>query len=86
MIYASEHYLLIGLYSLAMVLVIYNSWKILFRQERYKTLPLLFFYIFSFFSIALRWVYIIISFVDNEFVVTFIMDMYLTVKIASGLL
>ena len=59
---AVEHYLLIGLYTFALFLATANIWRILIKQRRYKTLPLLVFYICAFISVALRWIYTILIF------------------------
>ena len=59
-IYAVEHYFLIGLYAFAFVLTIVNIWIILIKQKRYKTMPLSAFYIFSFITILLTLINIII--------------------------
>ena len=82
--YAVEHYLLIGLYTFLLILVVANIWRILIKQGRYKTLPLLAFYIFSFLAIALRLIYIISAFTYKPFIY-FMNDCYLTCKLSVGL-
>ena len=42
---------------LLLALAIYNSWQILYKQRRYKTLPLLFFYIYALITLVLRLIY-----------------------------
>ena len=59
---AVEHYLLIALYASANILMYINIWNILFKQKRYKTLPLLFFYIFTFIALTLRLVWSVFYF------------------------
>ena len=58
-IYAAEHYLLIGLYTFLFVLVNMNFWTIIIQQKRYKTMPLMAFYIFAYLSISFRLTYTI---------------------------
>ena len=65
MIYAVEHYLLLGLYALLMVQVLVNTWTILMKQRRYKTVPLCAFYIFAFIAIGSRFIYIIIDWIQD---------------------
>ena len=65
-IYAAVTYLLIGLYTYLFVLVTMNGWNILIRQKRYKTLPLLAFYIFAFITISFRIVVLIWQFEDSS--------------------
>ena len=84
-IYASEHYLLIGLNFFLFFLVLLNIWQILIKQRRYKTLPLLFFYIFAFIAIACRLVYHIFSW--SEILVFVYVDfVYIAAKLCVGLL
>ena len=52
--YAVEHYILIGLYIFLLFLVMMNFWNIIIQQQKYKSLPLLAFYIFAFIAIFLR--------------------------------
>ena len=85
-IYAVEHYILIGLYTFAFVLVIVDIWTILIRQKRYKTIPLSAFYVFSFFTILLRLIFIIIIWSKLEIFAAYINDCYLTTKLGVGLI
>ena len=50
----SMQYIVILLYSFLLVLCLVNFWKILIRQGRWRTLPLLFFYIMSVTAISFR--------------------------------
>ena len=84
-IYASEHYLLIGLNVFLFFLVLLNIWQILVKQRRYKTLPLLFFYIFAFIAIALRLIYHIFSWSENP-IFTNVNYIYIAAKLCVGLL
>ena len=81
-----ERYLLIGLYTFLFVLVIVNIWNILIKQKKYKTLPLTAFYIFAYFSITFRLIYIILEFSKYEKSLIFINDLYLGTKISVGLI
>lgn len=53
-IYGFVHYLLIIMYALLLCLCLTNIWRILIKQGKWKTLPLLAFYILSFIAIASR--------------------------------
>ena len=53
-IYDCEQYFLIALYFLLTVILIVNTWQILIKQKKYKTLPLLNFYLFAWVGIPLR--------------------------------
>ena len=53
-IYVSVHWLLIFFYAALTALVVANIWQILVKQGRWKTVPLLSFYIFVFISVVLR--------------------------------
>ena len=53
-IYASLHYFVTFVYLLLLILVVANIWKIIIKQERWKTLPLLCFYVFAFIAISAR--------------------------------
>ena len=86
MIYAVEHYILIGLYTFLLVLVIVNIWTILIKQRRYKTLPLLAFYIFTLLNIVFRLVFIIIRWSKYHIVKHFFNDSYLVTKLSVGLI
>ena len=84
-IFAVEHYLLIGLYAFLLVLVVLNIWIILIRQRRYKTLPLLAFYVYSFFAILFRLIYIIFEFSTYP-LIYYLNDQYLIAKLNVGLM
>ena len=58
-IYAVEHYILIGLYTFLLVLGLLNFWNVIIKQKKYKSLPLLAFYIFAFIAISLRLIILI---------------------------
>ena len=81
-----EHYMLIGLYTLLFALVIVNIWTILVKQRRYKTLPLFAFYIFTFFAITLRLIYLIMAFSPHNLALQGINDLFLTSKLCVGLI
>ena len=53
-VFAIEHYILIGLYAFLFALVNINVFQIIIRQRRYKTWPLLAFYIFAYIAITFR--------------------------------
>ena len=52
--YVSIHWLLIIFYAVLILITLANIWQILIKQERWKTLPLLVFYIFVFIAVLLR--------------------------------
>ena len=52
--YGIVHYMLILVYALLLSLCLVNIWMILIKQGKWKTLPLLAFYILSFIAIASR--------------------------------
>ena len=81
-----ERYVLIGLYAFLMFLVIVNIWTILIKQRKYKTLPLLAFYIFAFFAISFRLVYIFMDWTNFVVIFYFIQDSYLCTKLGLGLI
>ena len=56
---ACMQYLLVALYTSLNIIMALNVCQILFKQKRYRTLPLLFFYIFASFALSLRLVAII---------------------------
>ena len=84
-IYAIEHYILIGLYIFLLGLAIFNIWTILIKQRRYKTWPLLFFYIFAYIAISFRLIWLFIEYIESS-VVFYITDCYLTSKLSVGLI
>lgn len=53
-VFASIHYLVLLIFLLAFVLVIVNMWQILIKQAKWKTIPLLLFYVYAFICITLR--------------------------------
>ena len=57
-----ENYLVVGVYAFLILLALVNIWQILIKQKKYKTLPLLFFYIYSFVAITLRVICLIFTF------------------------
>ena len=63
--YAVEHYILIGVYTFLFVLVLVNFWNIIIGQKRYKSWPLMAFYIFAFLAILFRLVVSIWCWVDS---------------------
>ena len=67
-IYAAEHYCLIGLFFFLLVLVNMNMWNIIIQQKKYKTLPLLAFYIFAFLTISFKLVILIWYFEEKKVV------------------
>ena len=86
MIFVVEHYILIGLYTFLLVLVIVNIWTILIKQRRYKTLPLLAFYIFAFSTISLRLLYTIFCWSGYKLVGLWVNDLFLATKLSVGLI
>ena len=48
------YYISILIYVAAFFLTILNIWQILIKQEKWKTMPLLVFYIYSFMAISIR--------------------------------
>ena len=84
-VYASEHYLLIGLNIFLLFLVTLNFWQILVRQKKYKTLPLLFFYIFALIAIVLRLVYSVFTWSQN-YIYLSVDYVYIAAKLCVGLL
>ena len=81
-----EHYILIGLYTFLFILAIVNIWNILIKQKRYKTLPLLGFYIFATLSIVFRIIYVILVWSSHLLVVMYANDLFLYTKLSVGLL
>ena len=73
-VFAVEHYMLILLYFCLLCLIIYNVWCFLIGQKKYKTIPLLFFYIFAFFAVLLRLTFNIVLFTDSKIVSSTIYD------------
>ena len=61
-----------------------NIWKIIIKQKRYKTLPLLFFYIFTFTALTLRLFNFI--FVFTELSIEIILDISGVAKLCVGLI
>ena len=53
-VYLSFHWLLIFFYASLTALVVFNIWQILVKQGRWRTFPLLAFYIFVFIAVVLR--------------------------------
>ena len=45
-----------------------NIWKVIIKQKKYKTLPLLNFYIFAFLTVSLRLIYIIWCWTRSRFI------------------
>ena len=84
-IYAIEHYILIGLYIFLLGLAVFNIWTILIKQRRYKTWPLLFFYVFAFMAILFRLIWLFIEYIES-IVVEDVADCYLTSKLSVGLI
>ena len=83
-IYAVERYILIGLYSLLLVLLFVNVWCILIKQRRYRNLPFLAFYVFSFLAISTRLAYILIQWSLTAKQSVLINDYYLISKLCVG--
>ena len=79
-------YMLIGLYMFLLVLAIVNIWTILIKQRRYKTLPLLAFYIFAVLSIAFRLTELIMISGNNNVITHFLNDLFLITKLSVGLI
>ena len=52
-------YLVMALYAALICIMVFNVRKILIQQRRYKTLPLLFFYIYTFITLSTRLIGII---------------------------
>ena len=86
MIYAVEHYLLLGLYAFLMSMVLVNIWTILIKQRRYKTVPLCAFYIFAFIAIGCRFIYTIISWIPGWSPKHYTNDIQLVTKLGVGLI
>ena len=63
----SMQYIVILLYSFLLVLCLVNFWKILIRQGKWRTLPLLFFYIMSVIAISFRIVACFFYFDQTEY-------------------
>ena len=63
--YAVEHYILIGLYTFLLFLVLMNFWNVIIQQKKYKSMPLLAFYIFALIAIFFR-IIILIWFYSNS--------------------
>ena len=84
--YATEHYILLGLYLFGIVLVTLNAWNILIKQGRYRTLPLLAFYIFAFLSLAIRTVYLILVLIDDVNLTESLINFYVATKLSVGII
>ena len=67
-IYVLEHYILALLFMCLIALACMNIWKILIKQGKWRTLPLLFFYIFAMISNVFREVIIIGGFVTKPII------------------
>ena len=57
--YLAVDYMLIGTYGILVVLALRNIWIVILRQQEYKNLPILMFYVFALIAVALRLVYLI---------------------------
>ena len=85
-IYVAERYVIIGLYVFLFALVAFNSWRILVRQRRYKNLPLLAFYIFTFLSISCILTYIFIDWTEHNIKFYYLADVYIAARLSVGLI
>ena len=85
-IYATEHYLLIGLFMFLLGLDLLNIYRIILKQGKWRTGLLLFFYIFSFISIVLRLVYLIVMWSDHTTGIAMIGDCQAVAKLCLGLI
>ena len=52
--WVTEHMIVIILFCLLLILALTHIWQVLYKQGRWSTLPLTFFYIFAVISISLR--------------------------------
>jgi len=77
--------LLIALYVFDNVLMYLNIKNILIKQGRYKTYPLLFFYIFSLISLTFRVMYLIWQFSMFPFV-SFMINISVIAKLCVGMI
>ena len=69
----SEQYIVIILYSALLVMCSINAWKILYRQGKWRTVPLLVFYVISIIAVSFRLIATIYWFsVKHNFRVFFI--------------
>ena len=59
--YLSLYYLLIGTYSVLVVLTLLNTWSIVLRRSEYRNLPILMFYLFGLIATSLRLIVIVIA-------------------------
>ena len=59
-IFASEVYLTILLEAGLIILVTVNIWRILIKQGKWRTIPLLFLYIFAFITVTFREINLIV--------------------------
>ena len=84
-IFATEHYVLIGLYAFLFVLVNLNGWMIIIRQKRFKNLPLTSFYIFAYIAIAMRLIALVWEF-ENSAVMHIISQTVPWAKINVGIM
>ena len=84
--YATEHYILLGLYLFGIVLVTLNAWNILIKQGRYRTLPLLAFYIYAFLSLTVRTVYLIRFLIDDVNLKESLINFYVATKLSVGII
>ena len=64
-VFMSWHWLLILLFGALIIMTVANIWQILVKQERWRTSPLLFFYIFVFLAVLLRELANIFGYVDK---------------------
>ena len=84
-IFITEHCVLIGLYFVLLILVLANIWVILIRQGKYKTLPLLAFYVFGSMAIFLRLVFLECAFTDSS-IFLIIAEIQSCSKLCTGLI
>ena len=75
--------MLVAVYSFLIVLALVNIWQILIKQGKYKTLPLLFFYIYSIIAIALRLICLVWMFGRGVFE-NVLDDIYVGAKLCVG--
>ena len=65
-------------------LLLMNIWRILLKHAKYKTVPLLFFYIFAFLAISLRIVNQVTTFRDDP-IFWLLSDVFIVTKLCVGL-
>ena len=64
-VFASSVWIILLLFTGLLILMCINIWMILYKLEKWKTVPLLFFYMWSFLAVTFRLIRTLIGFQDS---------------------